>query len=120
MAKTPTNPLLAQTETLLLSLLKEANAPVVNTGNAEADAAANANRPDFIERAKLVSTVTTFLAAKAKLVPEEKKQSLGEGIFNELHRGTSERRADPPRPAAEIIGNLGLNGGAHSDPDLDI
>lgn len=115
MAKMPT--LLTKAEKLMGQLLDEANAPPAKTENAEEDAKANAKRPDFVERLKLATAVTTFLAAKAKLAPEEKKLSAGEALFNDIHRGTTERRADPPSLAAVAAR---LNGEAHEGDEDEL
>ena len=108
MAKPPS--LLAEAETLLASLLREAN-------ETKADAIPEEGKPpplDFRERLMAVDAATRFLIVKNKLAPPEKEKSGFEEMMSDLHSGTPGSRARTPAKGKSAVN--GVAGTHATDP----
>ena len=75
--------LLSETETLLKTLVEEANQQSSGDGGG----------PDFAERLKVVDVVAKFLIVKNRLVPPQKAMSIFEEMQNGLYGGETGSRA---------------------------
>lgn len=124
MAKSSSSELVSEVETLLKNLAIEASAGDKEIKNDETGEVKVIPGPTFSERLKLVSTMTGFLQAKAKLVPEDDKQpSAFEGILNELNGAKNRGKARRAKKAKD--GNQSIRGEIPDDdggetPDIGI
>jgi hypothetical protein len=111
--------LMSSVERLLIGLVRDATIGEVKNP----DGLIVSEGPDFSEKLKLASAVTSFLATKAKIIADEPDSpSAFEGVLNEL-RGTDIGNANPGkktrgRKRSEPAGDS-LSAEAHATPLRD-